>query len=83
MLFSKKWLRNHPKFLLHFLIHIDVLMVPLTLINSSSRCGNISLMYNTLSLIEGPFPLLSLLAAGGTAATGCTSETVSANMYCN
>ena len=23
--FSKKWLRNHPKFLLHFLIHIDVL----------------------------------------------------------
>ena len=26
MLFSKKWLRNH-KFLLHFLIHIDVLML--------------------------------------------------------
>ena len=25
MLFSKKWLKNHPKFLLHFLIHIDVL----------------------------------------------------------
>ena len=25
MLFSKKWLRNHSKFLLHFLIHIDVL----------------------------------------------------------
>ena len=25
--FSKKWLRNHPKFLLHFLIHIDVLML--------------------------------------------------------
>ena len=25
MVFSKKWLRNHPKFLLHFLIHIDVL----------------------------------------------------------
>ena len=24
--FSKKWLRNHKKFLLHFLIHIDVLM---------------------------------------------------------
>ena len=24
---SKKWLRNHPKFLLHFLIHIDVLML--------------------------------------------------------
>ena len=24
MVFSKKWLRNHPKFLLHFLIHIDV-----------------------------------------------------------
>ena len=23
--FSKKWPRNHPKFLLHFLIHIDVL----------------------------------------------------------
>ena len=23
MLFSEKWLRNHPKFLLHFLIHID------------------------------------------------------------
>ena len=27
MLFSKKWLRNHPKFLLHFLMHIDVLML--------------------------------------------------------
>ena len=27
MIFSKKWLRNHPKFLLHFLIHIDVLML--------------------------------------------------------
>ena len=27
MVFSKKWLRNHPKFLLHFLIHIDVLML--------------------------------------------------------
>ena len=25
MVFSKKWLRNHPKFLLHFLIHIDAL----------------------------------------------------------
>ena len=27
MLFSEKWLRNHPKLLLHFLIHIDVLML--------------------------------------------------------
>ena len=27
MLFSKKWLRNHPKKLLHFQIHIDVLML--------------------------------------------------------
>ena len=27
MLLSKKWLKNHPKFLLHFLIHIDVLML--------------------------------------------------------
>ena len=27
MVFSKKWLRNHPKFLLYFLIHIDVLML--------------------------------------------------------
>ena len=27
MIFSKKWLRNHQKFLLHFLIHIDVLML--------------------------------------------------------
>ena len=25
--FCKKWLRNHGKFLLHFLIHIDVLML--------------------------------------------------------
>ena len=25
--FFKIWLRNHPKFLLHFLIHIDVLML--------------------------------------------------------
>ena len=24
MVFSKKWLQNHAKFLLHFLIHIDV-----------------------------------------------------------
>ena len=27
MVFSKKWLQNHPKFLLHFLIHIDVFML--------------------------------------------------------
>ena len=27
MVFSKKWLRNHEKILLHFLIHIDVLML--------------------------------------------------------
>ena len=27
MVFSEKWLRNHPEFLLHFLIHIDVLML--------------------------------------------------------
>ena len=27
MLFSEKSLRNHPKFLLHFQIHIDVLML--------------------------------------------------------
>ena len=25
--FCKKWLRNHQKFLSHFLIHIDVLML--------------------------------------------------------
>ena len=25
--FSKKWLQNHQKFLLHFLIHIDVNML--------------------------------------------------------
>ena len=27
MLFSKKWLRNHENFLLHFQMHIDVLML--------------------------------------------------------
>ena len=27
MVFSKKWPINHQKFLLHFLIHIDVLML--------------------------------------------------------
>ena len=27
MLFSKKWPKNHPQFLLHFLMHIDVLML--------------------------------------------------------
>ena len=27
MVFSKKWLRNHPKFLLHVQVHIDVLML--------------------------------------------------------
>ena len=27
MLFFKKWLKNHPQFLLNFLIHIDVLML--------------------------------------------------------
>ena len=27
MFFSKKFLQNHPQFLLHFLIHIDVLML--------------------------------------------------------
>ena len=25
--FFQKWLRNHPQFLLHFLMHIDVLML--------------------------------------------------------
>ena len=27
MVFSKKWLKNHKKFLLHFLMQIDVLML--------------------------------------------------------
>ena len=27
MVFSKNWLQNHPQFLLHVLIHIDVLML--------------------------------------------------------
>ena len=27
MVFSKKWLQNHSQFLLHFLIHIDALML--------------------------------------------------------
>ena len=27
MLFSKKWLKNHKNFLLHFLMYIDVLML--------------------------------------------------------
>ena len=27
MVFSKKWVRNHQRFLLHFLIHIDVNML--------------------------------------------------------
>ena len=27
MLFSEKWLKNHPKFLLDFLMYIDVLML--------------------------------------------------------
>ena len=27
MVFPENWLRNHPKFLLHFLIYIDVLML--------------------------------------------------------
>ena len=27
MLFFEKWLRNHLHFLLHFLMHIDVLML--------------------------------------------------------
>ena len=27
MVFSEKWLQNHPEFLLYFLIHIDVVML--------------------------------------------------------
>ena len=27
MVFLEKWLKNYPKFLLHFQIHIDVLML--------------------------------------------------------
>ena len=27
MLFSEKWLQKHTQFLLHFMIHIDVLML--------------------------------------------------------
>ena len=38
MLFSKKWLRNYPQFLLHFLIHIDVLMV----------CGKFELIWTKI-----------------------------------
>ena len=34
MVFSEKWLQNHPQFLLHFLIHIDVLMLHNSLIIS-------------------------------------------------
>ena len=46
MVFSKKWLQNHPQFLLHFLIHIDALMLcrkfdPIPTKNFRVTCMNI------------------------------------------
>ena len=45
MVFSKNWLRNHPKFLLHFLIHIDVLML----------CRKFELIPSSTSGVMGTF----------------------------
>ena len=42
--FSKKWLRNHQKFLLHFLIHIDVNML------------DVNMLCCKFELINRPFP---------------------------
>ena len=55
MLFSKKCLRNHPKFLLHFLVHIDVLMlcrkfelIPTKIFQVTAILKNESISENTL-----------------------------------
>ena len=45
MLFSKKWLQNYPQFLLHFKIHIDVLML----------CGKFEL------IVTKNFPVTTIL----------------------
>ena len=45
MLFSKKWPKNHPQFLLHFLIHIDVLML----------CSKFELIPTSISQVMATF----------------------------
>ena len=43
--FSKKWLQNHQNFLLHFLIHIDVLML----------CSKFELIPTSIFRVTAPF----------------------------
>ena len=45
MVFSENWLQNHPQFLLHFLIHIDVLML----------CGKFELIPTEISRVMAIF----------------------------
>ena len=43
--FFQKWLRNHPQFLLHFLIHIDVLRLRLHSNENDGICIVLCLFY--------------------------------------
>ena len=63
MVFSKKWLRNHPKFLLHFLIHIDVLklcskfeVIPTSLFQVTVILRKHQILKNTLYYSPWFFP---------------------------
>ena len=61
--FSKKWLRNHPQFLLCFLIHIDVLMlcrkfelIPSSNFEVMAILRNCKILKNTLYCSPWIFP---------------------------
>ena len=54
MVFFKKWLQNYPKFLLHFLIHIDVLklcrkfeLIPTSIFPVTTILKNSKILKNT------------------------------------
>ena len=69
MLFSENWLRNHPQFLLYFLIHIDVFMlcrkfklIPTAIFQVMAIVKNmtISEKYPVLYIVHGFFQKLAL-----------------------
>ena len=63
MVFSKKWLRNYPKFLLHFLIHIDALklcskfeLIPTSIFQVMAITKNAKILKNTQGYSPWFFP---------------------------
>ena len=73
MLFSKKWLKNHPQFLLHFLIHIDVLMLCRKFLNNIKNVyeKNIKMENSLLAIFDEIWPMTLYYS------TGCLSRFLS------